>query len=60
MQLTENEAADLISSLKTLNVAVWQLVGLIPQRGNGPLLTLLETIVNETDSMVERYSEVID
>lgn len=57
MHLTENEAADLISSLKTLNVAVWQLVGLIPQRGNGPLLTILETIIDETDKMVERYAD---
>ena len=50
MNLTENEILTLIDRLRALNVVAWELVALVPTKGNTALL-------NETDSMVERFDE---
>ena len=55
MKLSDNEVSTLIDRLRSLNVIAWELVGLVPAKGNHALLTILEAIINETDALVERF-----
>lgn len=55
MQLSEKETQTLVDRLRALNVVTWELVGLVPAKGNAALINVLETIVNETDVLVARY-----
>lgn len=57
MQLSDNEILTIIDRLRALNVATWELVSLVPAKGNTALLNVLEAIVNETDTMVARLEE---
>lgn len=53
--MNEKETQTLVDRLKALNVVTWELVALVPPKGNETLINVLETIVNETDAMVARY-----
>ena len=41
----ENEVATLIDRLRSLNVIAWELVGLVPAKGNHSLITILEAFI---------------
>lgn len=54
MNLTENEVQTIIERLRALNVVAWELVALIPAKGNTALINCIEAVVNETDALVDR------
>lgn len=60
MQLTENETSTLIERLRALNVVAWELVALVPAKGNAALINIIEAVVNETDSLVARLDQVAE
>lgn len=53
--LTENEILTIIDRLRVLNVIAWEMVAFVPPKGHGPLLTILEQVINETDALVARF-----
>ena len=59
MLISENEVATLIDRLRSLNVIAWELVGLVPAKGNHSLITILEAVINETDALVDRFDQGI-
>lgn len=57
MNLTDNEIRTLIERLRALNVATWELVALVPPKGNTSLINVIEAVVNETDALVARLDQ---
>ncbi len=55
MQLTATETVALIERLRSLNVVAWELVALVPAKGNSPFINVIEAIVNETDALVAPF-----
>lgn len=55
MTLTNNEVQTLVDRLRSLNIVAWEMVSFVPPKTNSTLLTILETVINETDALVDRY-----